>query len=61
MPMGYDNKVATVVGTRKSVVRNMKMEFMLAKSTFHRLPRTNTRNVRLGVDGSSVSGTIPDM
>jgi hypothetical protein len=52
--MGYESKVAMEEEIMTGFVRNMKIELAAAKKMFQIVPSTITRNVRLGVEGSSV-------
>ena len=52
--------MATVDGIANALVLNMKIEFADASRIFHKVPKTITLKVRLGVDGSSVVGTMAD-
>ncbi len=54
IPMGYESRVAIEDEIMTGFVRNIKIELAVAKKIFQIVPRTITRNVRLGVEGSSV-------
>ena len=60
IPIGYANNVATVDGIANLFVRNWKIEFADASRIFHNVPNINTLKLKLGVDGSSVVGTMAE-
>lgn len=60
IPIGYDSNVATVEGIANGLVLNIKIEFADASRIFHKVPNNKTLKLKLGVDGSSVVGTMAD-